>query len=309
MRFLRHSTIAAVILLAVTAPGYGQIRKPALPPKPAPLQTGVQVPPGTFPVDPAAEEEKRQEKERREKVTRLIQAVFSTQDLREREKIYKEILQLDPYHSVAAQGLIETQAKLREQNSSTEQKLQDLKKKEEAIEQARRAYLGGDLQTAQSFLDVALALDPNDPEAKALLARIQSDVQTRRAKLIALIVVAAALAAGLIVFLFLKLRRRDAMLEMIEGPEPGAQFPLVQETTTFGSLESEVDYAIYDPSRRISRRHCSVVRTGKHYFLSDHSTNGTLVNGHPIPKGQPVLLHRGDQIALADDVVLRLRRR
>ncbi len=310
MKRLRTFAIAALILLASSARDYSQsIKKPALPPRPAPIQTGVQVPPGTFPVDPAAEEEKRQEKERREKVTRLVQAVFATQDLREREKLYKEILQLDPYHAVAAQGLIETQAKLREQNSSTEQKLESLKKKEEAIERARRAYLEGDLEAAQSSLDAALALDPDDPEAKALLARIQSDLQTRRAKLIALIVVAALVVAGFAVFLFLRLRRRDGLLEMIEGPEPGAQFPLVQETTTFGSLESEVDYAIYDPSRRISRRHCSVVRTGKHYFLSDHSTNGTLVNGHPIPKGQPVLLHRGDRIALADDVILRLRRR
>ena len=128
--------------------------------------------------------------------------MFATQDLRERERIYKEILQLDPYHTVATQGLIETQAKLREQNSNTEQKQEALKKKEDAIEQGRRAYLEGDLERAQLSLDIALAMDPNDPEAKALLARIQSDVQTRRAKQIALIVAAALLIAGLIVFYF-----------------------------------------------------------------------------------------------------------
>ena len=96
-------------------------------------------------------------------------------------------------------------------------------------------------------------------------------------------------------------------LEMIEGPQPGDAFRLEKETTSLGALAAESDWVIADPARRISRRHCEIARTGRHYFLTDCSSNGTFINGKPAPKGEPVRLRKGDLIALAEDVVVRFR--
>ena len=96
-------------------------------------------------------------------------------------------------------------------------------------------------------------------------------------------------------------------LEMLEGPQPGETIRLEKETTSLGALPAEADWVIADPSRRISRRHCDISRDGRHYFLTDCSSNGTFINGKPAPKGEPVLLRKGDRIALAENIVLKFR--
>jgi predicted component of type VI protein secretion system len=96
-------------------------------------------------------------------------------------------------------------------------------------------------------------------------------------------------------------------LEMIEGPAPGDVFQLDKEKTSLGAVAAEADIVITDPFRKISRRHCEINRSGKHYFLIDCSTNGTTVNEKPVPKGEAVLLKKGDRIGLAEEVVLRFR--
>jgi hypothetical protein len=247
------------------------------------------------------------EVQRRVKIAELMQQVFATDDLREKEKLYKQILEIDPYHASAVQGLIDAQARIKEEEKVRTQSQETRLKKQEAIENARQAYLAHDLGKADEWVTSALAIDPDDPEALALQQHIASDLRSRQLKVTAVWVLAAALGIGLAAFLVLRLRRTGGILEVLEGDESGRLIPLNDEATVLGSLESEADHVIFCPSRRISRRHCSLLKSGKHYFLSDHSTNGTFVNGRPVTKGQPVLLHAGDQISLAGDITLRFR--
>jgi len=101
--------------------------------------------------------------------------------------------------------------------------------------------------------------------------------------------------------------RRRRVLEMIHGPQPGQVFVLRQELTRVGALAGEVDWAIDDPYRKVSRHHCDVVRSRRHYFVVDCSTNGTFLNSRPLIKGEPVLLRRGDLLGLGSEVTLRFQ--
>lgn len=56
--------------------------------------------------------------------------------------------------------------------------------------------------------------------------------------------------------------------------------------------------ALKDHNRFISSTHCLVSTYGDTYYISDVSTNGTMVNGHKILKNQPVSICDGDIIAL-----------
>jgi pSer/pThr/pTyr-binding forkhead associated (FHA) protein len=50
-------------------------------------------------------------------------------------------------------------------------------------------------------------------------------------------------------------------------------------------------------SRRVSRRHCCLVRAGGEVFVRDlGSTNGTWINGHRVNEGR---LRPGDELAVA----------
>tara|TARA_B100001059_G_scaffold233843_1_gene274855 strand:- start:790 stop:2274 length:1485 start_codon:yes stop_codon:yes gene_type:complete len=74
----------------------------------------------------------------------------------------------------------------------------------------------------------------------------------------------------------------------IEMPEEG------------GSLGREAGCTVplVDHKRFISGTHCLLSLYGDTYYISDVSTNGTLVNGNKILKNQPVSLFDGDRISL-----------
>ncbi len=247
------------------------------------------------------------EAERRSRIAELMQPVFQTEYLRQKQSINKQILEIDPYHAAAVQGLIEVQARIKEEKKARTKEQETQQSKQGAIEKARQAYLAGDLDTAEKWIGTALAIDSSDPEALALREHLASDRRSRQTQRTVLWVVAAVLVIGLGAFLVIRLRKSGGILEVSEGDESGRLIALDGETTVLGSLEAEVDHVIYCPSRRISRRHCSILKSGKHYFLTDHSTNGTFVNGRPVGRGQPVLLLAGDMISLAGDVSLRFR--
>jgi len=57
-----------------------------------------------------------------------------------------------------------------------------------------------------------------------------------------------------------------------------------------------VDWSLPDPACVVSSRHCEISYRGDGYFLSDTSTNGTLVNGRPA--GRDHALQQGDVIAI-----------
>jgi len=165
------------------------------------------------------------------------------------------------------------------------------------------------LAEAAAELEAAIKLSPKDPETAGLVRQL-AERQTRqlyRTISIIVLITLAAIAAGVPLWKALTSRVTVRELEMLEGPDPGEVFRLEKEKTSLGAIAPEADIVIADPFRKISRRHCEIVRSGGHYFLTDTSTNGTSINGKPAPKGQPVLLKKGDRIELAEDVVLRFK--
>jgi hypothetical protein len=180
---------------------------------------------------------------------------------------------------------------------------------EKLKKRARDALLADDLSGASLALEAALKLNGTDPETLELSARVNAAHTNRLYRRIAMVVM-ATIAVLAILIPVLKSRSagvKPRELEMLEGPAPGDVFQLEKEKTSLGAVAAEADIVIADPFRKISRRHCEISRSGKHYFLIDCSTNGTTVNDRPVPKGEAVLLKKGDRIALADEVVLRFR--
>ena len=60
------------------------------------------------------------------------------------------------------------------------------------------------------------------------------------------------------------------------------------------------DWVLPDPERVISGKHVSILPRGGDYYLIDESTNGTLVGGIELGKGQQVELKEGDEIDIGE---------
>jgi class 3 adenylate cyclase len=91
---------------------------------------------------------------------------------------------------------------------------------------------------------------------------------------------------------------------IVQGPGKltGTRFPLLTDSITLGRAR-DCDLVLLDPG--VSRRHAELVREGDQVLLLHRSeTNPTLHNGSPA--APRTLLAHGDEIGLADAVVLRL---
>jgi hypothetical protein len=200
----------------------------------------------------------------------------------------------------------EQQAKDRKQNEAAKAAAgQAQDKLDEALALRRQGQLAQAKEAAQQAGELAkTSNDPRLVEQTARLVRaVDQDVAFRKnlwRGLAGFIVAGAVLAV-----LFLKKRTRR--LEMVEGPEPGRVFKLEKELTTIGALAPDADIVVSDEYRNVSRCHCQVARSGRHFFLVDCSRNGTFLNGRAVPKNKPVLLHANDEITLCDSVILIYR--
>ena len=58
------------------------------------------------------------------------------------------------------------------------------------------------------------------------------------------------------------------------------------------------DWVLPDPERFVSGQHAVISLENGAYVLTDHSTNGTIVNGREMPKGGRVLLGTGDLLTI-----------
>jgi hypothetical protein len=243
-------------------------------------------------------------------------------DVTKARNLYRQILRLDPDDALALRKNEELSAQIAKEGEKGRVERLDkedanarqmrageyLAKAQDALVQAKRTGKSEHLERAkQALADARKYVRAGDPSLERLQAQIDQESAARRVRLyeiwglVGLVVVALIGAA---VFYYL---RSGRVLEMIDGPQIGQQFILQKEATALGALATEVDWAIEDPLRKISRRHCDVIRQGRHYFLVDCSMNGTFLNGRPLPKGQPALLRRGDQIGLGGAVTLRFR--
>jgi hypothetical protein len=272
---------------------------------------------GQPPAPPAqvvpAEDPRRIELE--EQLKDLQRREIETVDLAAKESLLNQIIlyciELGREYGGYKQQLAEVQAKLAAEAQKSSLQSRKEQRNRALKDQAIQALTANPrrLGDARTALDAALKLVPGDRETVALLGRLSRDLRNQLYRRIALgALVSTGLAAALVP-LIKRVRKgtRTRELEMIDGPQPGEVFRLEKDTTSLGALASEADIVITDPFRKISRRHCEISRSGKYYFLADCSTNGTTVNGKAVPKGEPVLLRKGDRIALTNDVVLVFR--
>jgi hypothetical protein len=250
------------------------------------------------------------------------QVAMDDQDLQKALRLYKQILGFDPDDALAQRKSDELTATIdkkkandlegkvkAEDEAATRARAQDsLTKAENALIDAKRTGSAEALRRAQqSFVDARKYARPGDPNIDRLQVLLDQEVATRNLRFWEFWIFVGLVVLGLVAALVFYFRRSGRALEMIEGPQMGQVFVLQKEATALGALASEVDWAIEDPLRKISRRHCDVVRQGRHYFLVDCSLNGTFLNGRALQKGQPALLKRGDQIGLGGEVTLRFR--
>lgn len=247
---------------------------------------------------------------------------LNTTDPQKQLDIYNAILKINPDDPTAITKHDQLQAQIATQAQSTRDHViaaQDEAARHQliaealtagwaALVEAKRTGEAEPLQRARDQLakarKYARSGDTDVDRLEKQIAQEASDQRARRIELWAFVGFIVALAVGAIAFVVF---RGGRALEMIAGTEPGRVFPLSKETTAIGALAGEVDWAITDPHRKISRRHCEVLRSGRHYFIVDRSTNGTLLNGQRLPAAQAVLLRRGDQIGLAGDILIRFR--
>ena len=93
-------------------------------------------------------------------------------------------------------------------------------------------------------------------------------------------------------------------LVIVSGPGrvTGTRFPLLGDSVTLGRAQ-DCDLVLLDPG--VSRHHAELVREGDQVVLVHRSeTNPTLRNGAPV--GARTVLEHGDEIGLADAVVVRI---
>jgi hypothetical protein len=288
---------------------------------PAPLASAQQPPPA--PVAPGA-----LTPETADRIKELKLKALAAEDrndlpaLNTQLELYKEILQLDPNDVLARQRKEKIEDDIRKRKLEDESRRltaasgaarQDLVRRriadaEQAILDARATKSRASLDHAKKELDDARRdAQPGDPDIARLdaqIAQIEHDWWVGQVELWTLLGLIILTPIVALVFYLLK---KERMLEIVHGPQAGDRFKLQKdkELVSIGALG--VDWVIADPLRKISRHHCDVVRAKRRYFLVDQSSNGTLVNGQLVERGQPILLKRGDRIGLSDEVTVVFR--
>jgi len=293
LRHLHAGLAGALLALSLWTPCPGAASAQA------PVQAGQQAP---------AEEE-----ERREKVAELLLKVFATKDLQQQRKLLIEVLGIDSTQVGATQLLGEVDRKIADEEKASREAREKAERTRKALEAARTTYVAAlagrsrpGLKAALSSVDKLIEADTENAEAVRLKAQIQEDLRayTLRLGLVIGLVLAFLIA---LILLVLWVRRRPAMLIVLEGPQEGECWTVSKKLTVLGSLEAEVDCLLLDSSNRVSRRHCEILRARGRHFLIDTSSNGTSINARRIPKGEPIRLRRGDTISLSDTVHIRFR--
>jgi hypothetical protein len=196
------------------------------------------------------------------------------------------------------------------------------------ILQGRQELTGKQYDAAERSFREVLARDPSNKEAESLLpealrGKRMGDVWRKAAMYSAILVPLLALLA-LGVRAAMKKReenlkkaedaaaKRAAVLQIVDGVGRGKLVTIDREKTAFrigaaqGSTDAEKnDLIISDSATQVSRFHCTLHRKDGEYFVVDSSTNGTVINGEPLKRGDHYPLEDGDEITIAQ--VARLK--
>jgi hypothetical protein len=93
-----------------------------------------------------------------------------------------------------------------------------------------------------------------------------------------------------------------AQLKITQGPPgmAGTVVNLVRTTTVLGRAPQMADVVFYADEEHsvVSRRHCSLQSDGTSFTITDHSANGTSVNGQRLARDVPTALEDGDDVTL-----------
>ncbi len=92
-----------------------------------------------------------------------------------------------------------------------------------------------------------------------------------------------------------------AKLRIVDGPLSGTEFVLKNQAAVAGR---HIECAIPIPDPKVSRNHAEFIpdRDGQFCILDLGSSNGTAVNGIPLPSGTPRLLAGGDEIRMGQNI-------
>ena len=179
----------------------------------------------------------------------------------------------------------------------------------------------GDCERAGALVEAALKLAPGHEGARLIKEDVDACTERCRKRSVAVwavsLLVLASLGGGLY---FLALSKnwlpskagapRGWVLEVVEGGDKGRVFNLDKESVVVGSKgppEGEADVVVTDAGRRVSRKHCTLLREGGRLYVRDESTNGTKVNGRDAGRGVLTECRAGDSITLGDAAVILLR--
>lgn len=181
----------------------------------------------------------------------------------------------------------------------------------------------GDCERASALVARALELAPGHEGARLIKEDVDACVERCGKRSVVVwavsLLLLASLGGGLY---FLALSKnwlpskgaaaapRGWVLEVVEGVDKGRAFNLEKESVVVGSKgppEGEADVVVTDARRRVSRRHCTLLREGGRLYVRDESTNGTKVNGRDAGRGVLTECRAGDSITLGDAAVLLLK--
>jgi hypothetical protein len=254
---------------------------------------------------------------RREEVQRLATELLATTDLDRQEELAKKILSIDAAQPLALKRLEDVQAKRSEVESRRRDEQAQAHQRAAAartLEEARREFAsalagrGTDaLHRARVLVEESLKLAPGNVAARDLGATIDAQLRDSQLKKIAIWSAGAAVLFVGAVAGWLRWRSTRRELVVVTGQQRGRAFAVETERLTIGAVPDVNDVVIEDPNRLISRQHCEITRRGRHFFITDLSTNRTLLNDRPLERNKPAPIRRGDQISLAGEVVLRFR--
>ncbi|MBQ3150430.1 MAG: FHA domain-containing protein [Clostridia bacterium] len=88
----------------------------------------------------------------------------------------------------------------------------------------------------------------------------------------------------------------------ISGAYAGAIFRIdPDEDITIGRDPKTSQIVIDKDYPLVSRTHCTVRGGNDGYIVTDHSTNGTFIDGERLPKGETVFVKRGSVLYIGDN--------
>lgn len=249
-------------------------------------------------------------------ISRMLVQALKADDPDQKLKIYDQILAKDPSNADARNGY-ERARTAADQKRVSEQERR--KKTEEdrgrqtrgraALNAAETAFLRRDIGGARARLNEARSLGQSGPDLiriERLIAGAESRTSvTRNLGMGA----GGVVLAGLILWLARLIRKGQPYVELVGAPGRGRRYAIEKDVLTVGAVAEyqgdPIDVVVPDPEKVISRLHCAIHRKGRDFYVVDHSSNGTRLDGREIPKRLLIPLKRGAHIHIGGDYTLK----